>query len=108
MKIVFCNDNLSTRTVDSCYESEAIAASEVGLSFELIDFSAVRQGEMHSSTRLVTESSELETAIYRGWMLNPDEYKLMYDALYRRNIRLINSPEQYSHCHWLPNSYPII
>ncbi len=108
MKIVFCNDDLTPRAVDSCYEKESVAASNAGLHFELVDFSAVRKGDANSAVRLVKMASELEAAIYRGWMLTPSEYELMYDALVLRNIRLINSPKEYSRCHWLPNSYSAI
>lgn len=108
MRIVFCNDDLTPRAVDSCYESEFSAASKAGLNVELIDFAAVRKGDSNTAVHLVKMASKLETAIYRGWMLTPREYKLLYDALLQRNIKLINSPEEYTHCHWLPNSYSAI
>lgn len=108
MRIVFCNDDLMPRAVDSSYKDESVAASEAGFSFDLIDFSALRNGDAESSARFVKVASELETAIYRGWMLTPNEYKGMHDALCRRNIRLITSPDEYLHCHWLPNSYSAI
>ena len=108
MRIVFCNDDLTPRAVDSCYESEFSAASDAGFNVEVVDFSAIRKGDANAAVRFVKMASELEAAIYRGWMLTPSEYKLLYDALRNRNVPLINSPEEYSHCHWLPNSYSAI
>jgi len=56
----------------------------------------------------VTAASEPLPAIYRGWMLTPSEYTRLVDALHGRNVRLINSPQEYLHCHWLPHSYSVI
>lgn len=108
MKIVFCNDDLAPRSVDSCYEEEYVAATEAGFNVELIDFAALRNGDVVSSVRLLNPTNQFEAALYRGWMLTPSEYKLMYDALIGCNIRLINAPDEYLHCHWLPNSYSAI
>ena len=41
-------------------------------------------------------------------MLTPDEYDFLYSSLRQRKITLITTPEQYVHCHWLPNSYSAI
>jgi len=38
-------------------------------------------------------------------MLTPQIYKILYNGLLTKNIKLINSPEEYTHCHYLPNSY---
>jgi hypothetical protein len=51
---------------------------------------------------------EPAAAIYRGWMLTPDQYRSMHGALSARGITLINSPEAYRTCHYLPDSYPFI
>ena len=44
----------------------------------------------------------------RGWMLRPDQYTQLYDALQAKGLHLINTPAAYRHCHYLPESYPII
>lgn len=51
---------------------------------------------------------EVSTFIYRGWMLRPSQYRLLYEALVGKGIRLINDPAAYQHCHFLPESYSII
>src|SRR5262249_23328362 len=58
--------------------------------------------------RRVPEQAEPITAVYRGWMVTPPQYQRLYGALIARNIRLINDPDQYRHCHHLPECYPII
>ena len=47
-------------------------------------------------------------AAYRGWMVTPSQYRVLYDALVARGIRLINDPDQYRHGHHLPENYPVI
>lgn len=47
-------------------------------------------------------------AVYRGWMLTVEQYRGLYDALAARGTRLVNTPEEYRHCHWLPESFDVI
>lgn len=44
-------------------------------------------------------------AIYRGWMMKPDMYRLFYEKLKEKGIILINSPEEYNRYHMLPGWY---
>jgi hypothetical protein len=41
-------------------------------------------------------------------MLRPDLYRDLYDRLAERGLRLINTPEEYRRCHYLPNYYHLI
>ena len=41
--------------------------------------------------------------IYRGWMLTPEQYSLLYNTLSDRGITLINSPYEYNACHLFPS-----
>jgi len=43
--------------------------------------------------------------IYRGWMLTPNQYFLLYNILQEKGIVLINSPEEYNACHLFPVVY---
>ncbi len=47
-------------------------------------------------------------AVYRGWMLTPDEYTGLYGALAGRGVWLITNPAAYRHAHWLPEWYPLL
>jgi len=108
MRAIFCNDDLEPRAVDSCFLNEAEAAKSSGLPFELIDFNAARERNAERVVRFVAQKQHSETALYRGWMLTPEEYQCVYGALQTKSVRLINSPDEYVHCHWFPNSYPLI
>ena len=47
-------------------------------------------------------------ALYRGWMLSPEKYASLHAALGARGVTLVNTPEQYRHCHYFPDSYSVI
>jgi len=109
MRIIFCSEPFSPYCVDSIYEKEAQTAQSIGFEYDLINFEElVNAKKPNTSVRLVKEQSSVTTAIYRGWMLKPEEYKQLFNALTKRNIYLINSPAQYKHCHYLPESYFLI
>jgi hypothetical protein len=44
-------------------------------------------------------------AIYRGWMLKPEQYEELYNLLFEKGIYLINSVKDYRRCHLFPNWY---
>lgn len=108
MRIIFPSEPFAPSRVDAAYEREAEAASAVGCSSDLINYEALVRGESASAVRRIKADAEIETAVYRGWILKPDVYAKLYEALQTKNLRLINSPESYRHCHYLPESYDII
>lgn len=109
MRIVFCSEPFFPLRVDSAYESETDAAQEIGFEIDLVDFEALVNDENSiAAVRKVKEQFAPVSAIYRGWMLKPETYSLLYESLSKRNINLINSPAEYKHCHYLPESYSII
>lgn len=109
MRIIFCSEPFFPLRVDSAYESEFEAAETAGFKFDLIDFEAlVNADNPLASVRKVKEQSTSVTAVYRGWMLKPEVYSRLCEALSKRNVNLINSPAEYKHCHYLPESYSLI
>lgn len=109
MKLIFCSDPFSPTDPDEVYAAEVQAASAVGLDHALISFEAlVDEGRPAAAVRRVAPASTLEPAIYRGWMLTPEQYQQLYSALSERNYELVNSAAAYRHCHYLPENYPVI
>ena len=108
MKIIFCDSVIDSKTVDQDYEEEWIMAKLTGLSVSLISYEALIAGNVRKALRYVSTSQKEELAVYRGWMLSPPVYKQLYDQLLIKNIRLVNDPVAYQHCHYLPESYPLI
>src|SRR5437870_321040 len=109
MQLIFCSDPLEPGKPDSAYEAEVAAAKNLGLDYTVIDYEAlVLEGNSTKAVRRVQTTSAPEIALYRGWMLTPEGYEQLYDALTARGIQLINDPSAYRHCHYLPESYAVI
>ncbi len=109
MKIIFCSNPLAPLHVDEMYAEEARAAQVAGFGYELISFEAlVQERNPAAAVRRVRAASPPEQALYRGWMLRPAQYAQLYEALQQKGLTLINDPAAYQHCHYLPDSYPVI
>jgi hypothetical protein len=86
-----------------------VAAQAAGLKTSLISYEAlVDERDAEAAVRHVEPRAQCELAIYRGWMLRPEAYTRLFDALAALGVMLINSPAAYRHCHYLPESYEII
>ena len=109
MRITFCSDPFEARKPDSEYEAEVAVTQSLGIEHDLISYEAlVYNHDPEAAVRAVRALSNPELAVYRGWMLKPGDYKQLYDALANRGAHLINDPNAYIHCHYLPESYPVI
>lgn len=108
MRIIYCDSVFDPTIVEPDYLREKVAAIKSGLNHSLISFEALVGGNFNSALKLVKPTKNKETGIYRGWMLTPNQYKSLYDGLLTKNIRLMNTPTEYQHCHYLPDSYHVI
>lgn len=110
MLILFCSSPLSPSEVYIDYQDEYTAAISCGLfEAELIDLDAlVNENDAKKAVRKVSVAKYEKVAIYRGWMMKPDHYKELYGALMNKNIKLINTPEQYENAHHLPGWYSMV
>jgi len=109
MLVIFCSDPLEPKQVDEAYTDEAQAVRDLGGQFQLVQFEAlVNEGSPSRAVRNVGARESNCPAIYRGWMLSPQQYAGLYAVLLAKGIQLINDPAAYLHCHWLPESYPVI
>ena len=104
-----CRDPLEPVRADRSFQAEVAEIERLGLAYFLVDHDALIRGDdIARVIRRIPERTDQVAAAYRGWMMTPRQYRQLYDALAGRNIRLINDPDQYRHCHYLPDSYPII
>ena len=108
MKFIFCSEPFQPLEPDYVYRGEAETVRQKGFEFELFSFEDLDENKIGSAFRNIKPFKQKETAIYRGWMLKPEKYRILYDELKKRNLHLINTPEEYKHCHYLPESYEII
>lgn len=99
INFLFCNHPLYPHEVDEDYEEEYQSA-RIDYTCALFSYEEFLQGTL----KLYGEDISGLT-IYRGWMLKPEMYKKLYEALEKRGIYLINSPEEYEAYHLLPDWY---
>ena len=105
MKILYCLNPLKAKEVEENYLKETQIALSLGIQFDLFNFD-----EFVSSNRVLglSNNSVKEMCVYRGWMMTPSTYSNFYTSLQSKGFSLINSPQQYKYCHWLPESYDCI
>jgi hypothetical protein len=101
MKILFCENILRPNSVDEAYLDEYKYAINNGFEVLLYNYE-------EKSIKNIKPSEKMETIIYRGWMITPENYELLYNELFQINYRLINNPTEYRNCHYLPDSLKYI
>jgi hypothetical protein len=101
MRLVFCSDPLRPREPDPAFQREVDAARSLGIAFDLIDHDAL-------DTVMLAPLPVEERAVYRGWMMKPAQYAELHGRLREAGRVLVNTPEQYAHCHHLPRSFDVI
>lgn len=107
--ILFCESPFQANKVDEDFEDQFTAAKENGFETLLFNFEVLTKGtEFSKATKLIKPSDELVKVIYRGWMLTPKQYSILYNDLYSKNYLLINTPVAYQNCHYLPDSLKFI
>lgn len=109
MLLVLCRDPLEPFHPDRAFAAEVAAIERLGLPHVLVDHDAlVRDDDPDRAVRRVPEQPDPVLASFRGWMVTPAQYRRLYEALSARGVILINDPDQYRHCHHLPESYSVI
>jgi ATP-grasp domain-containing protein len=105
IKILFPNEPFDRKNVDSEYADEFNACKIMGIDTYFYDYDEfVNENKFFTNIRKDDDC----LLIYRGWMLKPGQYELLYNKILERTdgyVTLINSPEQYTNCHCFPNVY---
>lgn len=101
--VLFPSDYFDESAVDTDFREEyaAVAENEM-LTPVLFSYKAWFEEE-----KLVISENfdKVKGAIYRGWMMKPEQYERFYDALKKQKIYLITHPEEYNRLHMFPNVY---
>ena len=104
--ILFPSDYFNKTIVDEELKAEYEAAMSCG-KYSLLLFSY--EDWFHKGVlKLDRTPEEPIDAIYRGWMMLPEQYEKFYLALRAENIHLATTPEEYSTFHVFPNAYELI
>lgn len=104
--ILFPSGFFDVNRVDEDLQAEYDAAVSTGL----FDIALFGYDKWFNEGRLIIRSApdEMCTAVYRGWMMKPEQYELFYEKLLEKNIRLITDPDQYKLMHIFPNVYKLL
>ncbi len=103
--VVFPSQMFEPKTVDDSFAPQRRAAEAAGLPTFLVNQEHLDEGSFGRAVRRIDASG---TGIYRGWMLGVEQYAGLHSALAERGLSLINTPAQYRHCHYLPESFALI
>lgn len=108
MRIIFCDSVFDNKLVEPDYEKEKNSALKNSLPFSLISYEELVSGNISKALKNITKNDSKELAVYRGWMLTPNQYTNLFNGLLSKGFQLINSPDNYKHCHYLPESFHLI
>lgn len=107
--LLFCESPFQANSVDEDFEDQFIAARENGFATLLFNFEDLTSADRFSlATKRIKPTDQLVNVIYRGWMLTPHQYSILYTDLLSKNFKLINTAEEYQNCHYLPDSLKFI
>jgi hypothetical protein len=95
---LFPSDLFNKRVVDEDYQDELNALASRGFSHSLFSFEDFQDGKFKPFPVIPTDA----TVIYRGWMMTPEVYSTLYDALVTSGGRLLTNPTQYRQAHHMP------
>ena len=104
--ILFPSSYFNVSKVDEDLQAEYDAVKATGL-FDVILFGYDKWFE---EDQLVIKDipQEERTAVYKGYMMNPEKYERFYQHLLENNIRLITTPKEYELMHIFPNVYELL
>ena len=101
--ILFPSSYFSGAKVDEDLQEEYDAVISTGL-FDVAIFSYDKWFN-DEKLEVTGVPNEKRTAVYRGWMMKPDQYEKFYSKLLEKNIELITKPAAYRLMHIFPNIY---
>lgn len=107
--VLFCENPFDSKKVDEDFEEQYNAAIQAGFKTLLFSFDDWVSGiSPEKILSRIPDSDTVIPTIYRGWMLSVAQYEILYVTLKSKNYLLINDPEAYKHCHFLPENLTVI
>jgi hypothetical protein len=106
--ILFPNEPMSPKFVDSEFKEELLAAQKAGFESALYSHEDLEKGNHSEALKRLPERSTNQRTLLRGWMLPGELYASFYENLRQRNYQLETSPQAYEEAHYLPLAWPHI
>ncbi|APR82428.1 putative membrane protein [Minicystis rosea] len=89
------------------FELEVLAAEELGIDSYAIPLDPVVNGDPERALRRLPRPRNRRW-LYRGWMLNEDEYTGLYEAIAERDEELVVDPESFVEAMYVPSYVPLL
>src|SRR5690242_20509800 len=80
---------------DDRLELEALAADELGIESYAVSLELIANDDAERAVRRLPRARHRRW-LYRGWMLNEEEYSALYEAVAARDEELVVDPESYA------------
>lgn len=101
---LFCSDFFDKTNPDGDYAEEYIYLKKLGIRTYLFCLESF----LESNKLKIAPTNKPVTVIYRGWMITYEQYDALYSIMLGKGFTLINTPEQYQQCHYLPSWYSLL
>ena len=106
MTILFPSDYFNKNIVDEDLKKEYDVVMRTGL-FDVLIFS-YDDWFNNGILRLDRNTKGRVKAIYRGWMMTPEQYSEFYNELWKREIDLVVGSQEYETMHCFPKAFPYV
>jgi hypothetical protein len=103
MRFLYPCDPFNKKDPDETYLEEFSAAQAAGMACSLYSAEDFEAGDFKPRPLF----AEHEEVLYRGWMLTPNGYGQLLEAIERKGACAVTSVAQYRLCHHLPEWYPL-
>lgn len=99
INFLFCSHPLYPERIDKNFELEYQEAGREHMR-ALFSYEELEEGNLS-----LRREDIIGLTVYRGWKMKPEIYAKFYEMLEKRDIILINTPEEYERYHTLPGWY---
>ena len=101
MRMIFPFNPLNKKEADEPYQKEFLLLKSLGIKCSLFDLEDFKINGLYVKPAI----EEDEVVMYRGWMLLPNEYKALTDAILFKGAKPFTSYENYLKCHHINGWY---
>jgi hypothetical protein len=104
MRFLFPSDYFKPQRVDSAYTEQYDRLHASGFDTSVISLENLSLG----AAKIYPPPHPGERLIYRGWMISPNDYSLLVNAVRNTGADLWIDRDEYLSTHYLPNWYPLL
>ncbi len=105
MRLIYPTDTFNLKIVDEVYEDEFSTAQELGCATSLFSLEDFQTDGRFRPRPMIDAGAEV---LFRCWMMPPDDYQRLYDAVIAAGGVPVTKPQDYRMCHHLPEWYPLL